>query len=250
MTEHETEHDKRIVPRSAAAVPADAPMFSRAAWVRILPFAAYLFFIVAGDVLERLGVPAEALRWIYPLKIAAVALLLALFWRRYAELGLEQLERIRHAPVAGVTALATGVLVLLLWISLDAGWMIIGSPSGFDPRSHGQMDWLLVAIRIAGAALVVPVMEELFWRSFLMRWVASPDFESVEPSQLGIKSFGITVVLFGFEHNLWLAGIVAGAAYSLLYMRHRNLWSPILAHAVTNGLLGIWVVWTGNWSYW
>jgi CAAX prenyl protease-like protein len=225
-------------------------MFSRAAWVRILPFAAYLFFIVAGDVLERLGVPAEALRWIYPLKIAAVALLLVLFWRRYAELGLEQLERIRHAPVAGVTALATGVLVLVLWISLDAGWMIIGSPSGFDPRSHGQMDWLLVAIRIAGAALVVPVMEELFWRSFLMRWVASPDFESVEPSQLGIKSFGITVVLFGFEHNLWLAGIVAGAAYSLLYMRHRNLWSPILAHAVTNGLLGIWVVWTGNWSYW
>jgi CAAX prenyl protease-like protein len=93
-------------------------------------------------------------------------------------------------------------------------------------------------------------MEELFWRSFLMRWIDAPDFESVAPSQLSLKSFIITVLLFGFEHNLWLAGIVAGAAYSLLYMRHRSLWSPILAHAVTNGLLGIWVVRTGNWSYW
>jgi hypothetical protein len=128
--------------------------------------------------------------------------------------------------------------------------MIFGNPSGFDPRSQGQIDWLLVAIRIAGAALVVPVMEELFWRSFLMRWVDASDFESAEPSQLSLKSFIVTVVLFGFEHNLWLAGIVAGAAYSLLYMRHRTLWSPILAHAVTNGLLGIWVVRTGNWSYW
>jgi CAAX prenyl protease-like protein len=196
-------------------------------------------------VLERLGVPQDTLRWLYPAKIALVALLLALFWRQY-----EELSRFHLKPLHALAALGTGVLVLVLWIGLDAGWMIVGSPAGFDPRVDGRIDWLLVAIRIAGAALVVPVMEELFWRSFLMRWVDSPDFESVEPSQPSIKSFVITVVLFGFEHNLWLAGIVAGAAYSLLYMRHRNLWSPILAHAVTNGLLGVWVVRTGSWSYW
>jgi CAAX prenyl protease-like protein len=240
-----TEHDDRIASPAAAALPADAPMFNHAAWMRILPFAAYLFFIVAGDVLERLGVAASTLVWLYPAKIAVVALLLALFWRHYSEL-----RHFRLSSTQTLTALVTGVVVLILWVSLDAGWMIIGSPSGFDPRSQGQIDWLLVAIRIAGAALVVPVMEELFWRSFLMRWIVSPDFESVESSQLGLKSFVITVLLFGVEHNLWLAGIVAGAAYSLLYMRHRTLWSPILAHAVTNGLLGIWVVRTGNWSYW
>jgi uncharacterized protein len=240
-----TEHDDRYAVPATAAIPADAPMFNRAAWMRILPFAAYLVFIVAGDVLERLGVRPDAQRWLYPAKIAVVALLLALFWRRYQEL-----SRFRLAPLPASIALATGVAVLVLWISLDAGWMLVGSPAGFDPRVGGRIDWLLVAIRIAGAALVVPVMEELFWRSFLMRWVDDPDFESVEPSQLSTKSFVITVLLFGFEHNLWLAGIVAGAAYSLLYMRHRNLWSPILAHAVTNGLLGVWVVRTGNWSYW
>jgi CAAX prenyl protease-like protein len=220
-------------------------MFSHAAWLRILPFAAYLFFIVAGDVLERMGVAASSLLWLYPAKIAVVALLLALFWRHYTEL-----RPFRLSPAQALIAVATGVVVLVLWVSLDAGWMIFGAPSGFDPRSEGRIDWLLVAIRIAGAALVVPLMEELFWRSFLMRWIVAPNFDSVEPSQLGLKSFIITVLLFGFEHNLWLAGIVAGAAYSLLYMRHRSLWSPILAHAVTNGLLGLWVVRTGNWSYW
>jgi CAAX prenyl protease-like protein len=240
-----TEHDDRYAVPATAAIPAAAPMFNRAAWFRILPFAAYLAFIVIGDVLARLGVPQDALRWLYPAKIALVALLLALFWRQYKEL-----FRFHLTPLHASTALATGVLVLVLWIGLDAGWMVVGSPSGFDPRVDGRIDWLLVAIRIAGAALVVPVMEELFWRSFLMRWVDAADFESVKPSELSLKSFVITVVLFGVEHNLWLAGIVAGAAYSLLYMRHRNLWSPILAHAVTNGLLGVWVVRTGSWSYW
>jgi len=240
-----TEHDDRYATPVAQAAPADAPIFNRAAWLRILPFAAYMVFIVIGDVLERLGVAPGPLRWLYPLKIGLVAVLLALFWRHYREL-----RPFRLAPAAIAAALAVGVGVLVLWVSLNADWMIVGSASGFDPRDAGRIDWLLVAIRIAGAALVVPVMEELFWRSFFMRWIVRPDFETVEPSQLGLKSFVITVLLFGFEHNLWLAGIVAGAAYSLLYMRHRQLWSPILAHAVTNGLLGVWVVMTGNWSYW
>lgn len=240
-----TEHDERYA-APVAALPADAPMLNRAAWIRILPFAAYLFFIVAGDLLERFfGAPPGVLRWLYPVKVALVSVLLALFWRRYAEL-----KDFSLSPSAIASALIAGVVVLVLWVSLDAGWMIVGSSPGYDPRVDGRIDWLLVVIRIAGAALVVPVMEELFWRSFLMRWIDSPDFESVEPSQLSLKSFAITVLLFGFEHNLWLAGIVAGLAYGWLYKRHRNLWSPILAHAVTNGLLGLWVLRTGNWSYW
>jgi CAAX prenyl protease-like protein len=60
----------------------------------------------------------------------------------------------------------------------------------------------------------------------------------------------VTVILFGVEHNLWLAGMVAGVVYGLLYMRSNTLWSPILAHSVTNGLLGGWIIYTGNWGYW
>jgi len=234
---------------AAAAVPATQPgdgrLFGRDAWPRILPFAAYMLFIAVGEGLTRLGVDAGTLRWLYPVKAGLVAVLLALFWRRY-----DELARLRVPPWSVPAALVTGVVVLVLWVNLGADWMVVGTSAGFDPRVEGRIDVLLVAIRIAGAALVVPVMEELFWRSFLMRWVDNPDFRSVDPSQPSTKSFVITVLLFGFEHNLWLAGIVAGAAYSLLYMRYRNLWSPILAHAVTNGLLGVWVVHTGTWSYW
>jgi CAAX prenyl protease-like protein len=228
-----------------AALAAGAPMFNRAALVRILPFAAYLAFIALAELLVRLGWTAAELRWLYAAKVATVALALALFWRQYSELHL-----FRLGPPRLLFALAIGVVVLVLWIGLGAGWMTIGASAGFDPTTGGRIDWALVAVRIAGAALVVPVMEELFWRSFLMRWLDNPDFESVVPAQVTIKSMLISSVLFGFEHNLWLAGIVAGLAYSALYMRHRTIWSPILAHAVTNGLLGAWVVYTGNWSYW
>lgn len=245
-----TEHDDPTAPDATGA-----PMFNRAAWLRILPFGAYMAFIVIGDLLERMGMSAAGLRWLYPIKIGLVSLLLALFWRHYRELfpaaaGSPLARPARLSLFRLLTAVAVGVLVLVLWIKLDAGWMVIGSTPGYDPRVNGVVDPLLVAIRIAGAALVVPVMEELFWRSFMMRWVEAADFESFDPSRLGLKSFLVTIVLFGVEHNLWLAGIVAGAAYSLLYKFHRNLWSPILAHAVTNGLLGIWVVSTGSWSFW
>src|SRR5437763_14395017 len=119
-----TEHDDRYA-APAAAIPADAPMFNRAAWIRILPFAAYLFFIVIGDLLERLGTPAGVLRWLYPVKIALVTVLLALFWRRYAEL-----KRVPLSAAACATALVAGVVVLLVWLSLDPGSMIVGSSPG------------------------------------------------------------------------------------------------------------------------
>ena len=238
-------HEKNQPLAAAASAAGAGPAFNRAAWARILPFATYLFFLAVAGVLERLGWNPHDLRWLYPVKTAAVMLVLAYFWRDYGEL-----HKARLGLAAAVAAAVTGVVVLVLWVSLDAGWMTIGTPAGFNPVTDGRIDWLMVAVRIFGAALVVPVMEELFWRSFLMRWIESPDFQSVDPAQVGWKGLVVTIVLFGFEHNLWLAGMVAGAAYSFLYMRHRSLWSPVLAHAVTNGLLGIWVVHTGSWIFW
>jgi len=56
--------------------------------------------------------------------------------------------------------------------------------------------------------------------------------------------------LFGIEHNLWLAGILAGLAYGGLYIRSGKLRSAIAAHAVTNFLLGSWVVYSSQWQFW
>ncbi|MYN07444.1 CAAX prenyl protease-related protein [Pseudoduganella aquatica] len=222
------------------------PAGSAPALARIVPFAVYLFFIFIADVLVRLGYSAQDTRWLYGAKILAVSAALMFYWRHYAELAWKGM---RASLLAASVAL--GLLVFVLWISLDAGWMQIGSAAGFDPRgAGGAVNWGLVALRIAGAALVVPVMEELFWRSFLLRWLDSPDFLSVRAAAVSLKALAITVLLFGFEHNLWLAGMVAGLAYSLLYMRSGNLWAAIVAHGVTNGVLGAWIVATGNWHYW
>lgn len=220
-------------------------MVDRAVLARSVPFAVYMTFIVIADVLERLGVQAPLLRYVYPVKMAAVLLALWYYWHSYTEL-----DWVRLPLRSVVVACLVGALVLLLWVNLDAAWMTIGRPAGFDPRTDGTIDPLLAAVRLSGAALVVPVMEELFWRSFLLRWLKASDFLSVKPAQVGLKAFAVTVVLFGFEHNLWLAGMVAGAAYSVLYMRSQSLWSPVLAHGVTNGLLGVWVLTNAQWTYW
>lgn len=220
-------------------------MLDRQAWVRIVPFALYMAFIVVADLLARWGVPAEQLRYLYGVKIALVLAAL-LYWRReYTEL---------RGPWPGWRgmwlALAVGVLVLVLWVNLDAGWMQVGSSAGFDPRRDGRLAWELVVLRLAGAALVVPVMEELFWRSFLLRWIDNPRFLSLDPAHGSWRAFIVLALLFGVEHNLWLAGTVAGLAYGALYRYSRQLWLAVLAHAVTNGMLGIWIIVTGNWTYW
>lgn len=220
-------------------------MIDRDVLARVLPFAIYMGFIIVADVLGRLGWSGEDLRWLYPLKVALVAGALWLGWRHYHELTWRALP---WRVVA--TAVGVGVLVLVLWLNLDADWMVAGSSVGFEPRTDSASDYALLAARLLGAAVVVPVMEELFWRSFLMRWLVAPDFLRVPPAQITLRAGLITMVLFGVEHNLWLAGMVAGLAYGLLYVRSQNLWVPILAHAVTNGLLGVWIVSTGMGSYW
>jgi len=250
MTER---RDQAGVPVRAASLAPIAPTVGplrradlrRAIRARILPFAIYILFLIVADLLAWLGVERATLRWLYPLQIGAVLALLIVMWRQYDELHGFTLQ----LPQT-LVALAVGGIVTVLWVLLDESWMIAGAAHGYDPRTEGRIDPLLAALRLLGATLVVPVMEELFWRSFLMRWIEHADFRLVDPARIGVKAFVVPTLLFGVEHHLWLAGVVAGGAYGLLYLRHRNLWSPVLGHAVTNGLLGIWVLATGDWAFW
>lgn len=188
------------------------------------------------------------LRWLYPIKALCVFAALLWCWRHCSEL-----RSFTAVDARGwAAAIAVGVAVFVVWIVLNQGWASLGVSSGFNPTDSatGSVDWVLVALRLFGAALVVPVVEELFWRSFLMRWLENQDFVSVAPAAVGVRAFVLTAVLFAVEHNLWLAGLLAGAAYAGLYMWSRNLWVPIIAHAVTNGMLGAWVLQTHQWDLW
>jgi CAAX prenyl protease-like protein len=147
--------------------------------------------------------------------------------------------------------MVAGLAVFVLWINMDVPLLSFGSSAGFDARGgDGSINWSLAAIRIFGAAAVVPVMEELFWRSLIMRWLKNADFRSVVPAAVGLRALLFSSLAFGIEHGLWFAGLLAGLAYGGLYRWSGGLRIPILAHAVTNLLLGIWVVNTGNWQFW
>lgn len=221
-------------------------MLTSPIFVRSLPFGLYIALLVLEGLLVD-AVPGFDARWLYPVKAGLVALALAVLWRHYSELKTWGLSLGNL-----LSSILVGIVVLVLWVNLDAGWMLMGEMgAGYNPAdAAGRIDWTLVAFRIAGAALVVPLMEELFWRSFLQRWVQQSDFLVLDPAKIGVKALLIASALFAIEHLQWFAGLIAGLAYGWLYIRTRNLWAPIVAHAVTNGLLGAYVVATGHWSFW
>ena len=221
---------------------------SRSTVVRVLPFVAFMALLALRGL-----APADArwgfdARWLYALNLAVVGGLLAAWWRQYGELARQNLPTAAECAAAA----AVGLLVFALWIQLDAPWMQIGEPTAaFVPvNAQGQRDWPLIAVRWLGAALLVPVMEELFWRSFLMRWLQQPVFEGLDPRRVGPRAVLLSSFVFMLAHPLWLAAIVAGLAYALLYRRTGRLWTAVIAHAVTNGALGAWVVASGQWQFW
>jgi uncharacterized protein len=215
---------------------------------RVVPFAVFTACLAlrgwAGDT-ALWGVDPK---WIYGLGVLIVGGLL-LYWRReYGELFPQSAPSLRECALA----VAVGLGVFGLWIHLDAPWMVLGEPTAsFVPKSaSGALDWPLIAVRFMGAALLVPVMEELFWRSFLMRWIEAPAFAGVDPRRVGLKAIVLSTFVFTLAHTLWLAAAIAGLAYAWLYVRTGKLWVAVIAHAVTNGALGVWVVATGQWQFW
>jgi len=215
-------------------------------WPRILPFAVFIALMIVEPWVGDALAPALDPRWLYGIRAGITALVLLALWRRYDEL--------RDGPSAGWRewgwGIAVGVAVLILWMVLDFPPLVVGESAGFDPRVDGTVHLGFAITRLAGSALVVPVMEELFWRSFVMRWLQKPRFLAVDPRSVGWKALVISSVVFATEHHLWFAGLLAGLAYGELYRRTGNLRLAVLAHAVTNGGLGAWVLVKGAWWFW
>jgi len=213
---------------------------------RSLPFAVFIGFMLLEPILAPILGEALDPRWLYGIRSLVVAGILALLWRHYGEL-----RRPRPAAVQDwALGIALGILVFVLWINLDLQPLAFSPDEGFDPTVGGRVHPGFMLTRLAGAALVVPVMEELFWRSFILRFMQKSSFLQVDPRDLRWSPLLISALLFASEHRLWFAGILAGLAYGWLYKRTGNLWVPILAHAITNALLGLYVLATASWWLW
>lgn len=202
----------------------------------VAPFA--LFVALTELQLHVPGGPA----WVYPAKTVLVAACVVAL-RRWL---------VAEGGAFAVTATATGVVVLVLWILPEGFYPLVGARSPFDPFQafpRGQA-YLWIGVRLFGAAVLVPIVEELFWRGFLIRWLVRTDFRAVSMGTFTWYSFLATSVLFAVEHDRWLAGLMAGVVYNLLYYRTRSLRACILAHGVTNLGLGVYVLATAKWGLW
>jgi uncharacterized protein len=156
-------------------------------------------------------------------------------------------------------AVAVGVAICVLWVGLDPYYPKpdAGSETGevwnpfkqFGPGT--MMAFFFVAVRTLGSALIVPPIEEAFYRSFMYRYFVRTDFTAMPLNRLHWLSLVVTSAIFGAVHpQQWLPGVLCGLGYQWLVLRKNRLGDAITAHAITNFLLSIWVCWKGAWQFW
>jgi CAAX prenyl protease-like protein len=223
-------------------------MHRRSFVAHVLPMAVFLAFLAIGQWLPSFG-EAFALKhaefWVYPIQTICCGVLLVCFRRSY---------HFGHVRYVVFTVLLAGV-VFLIWIFPQQFLGLAPRTLGFDPTlisDDPASYWLTLALRFLRLVIVVPFLEEIFWRAFLLRFLISEDFERVSFGQFSLLSFIVVTVVFAFSHARldWPAALCAGALFNIVAYRTRSLSSCILAHALTNGLLGLWIMHTRQWGFW
>jgi uncharacterized protein len=215
-------------------------------YVRVAPFFIFVGLIAFGGMFGKDG-PF----WIYALRTFLGAWFL---WEMRPFV-----SEMRWA--ISLEAVAIGVAVFVMWVALDP----------FFPKNHiffspkpGDLDWnpfqrygagagiawFFVIVRLLGSTFIVAPMEEVFWRSFLYRYAVRTDFQAMPLNKFHPTSFIVVSLLFGLEHNEWLQGFLCGMAYQWLVINKNRLGDAIAAHAITNFLLGLWVIGRGAWHFW
>lgn len=209
----------------------------------IVPFAVFLLLLVVGPLL-----PPQVDG---PFRLIVLSLVLWHFSRGVIDFKSRLL----------LPSSVLGVLVFFLWIAPDVlipnyrdFWLfqnqLTGTLHSSIPAVY-RTDPFVLTFRIVRSVLLVPVIEELFWRGWLMRWLISADFERVPLGAYAPASFFITAFLFSLEHGpFWDVGLLCGLIYNWWMVRTRSLGDCILVHAVTNACLAGYVLATHRWEYW
>ena len=212
-------------------------------YARVLPF---VLFVAPLFIQDMLG---ETLRyWVYLARILIGAWCL---WEMRA-----LIPEMRWK--VSWEGFVVGVLVLVIWVGLDPYYpknhLLFKPGDLWNPFAHfgenSAWGWFFFSVRTIGTAVVVPPLEEVFYRSFLYRFLINDKFETVPLSKLDWRSLIVMSLFFGFQHYQWLAGILCGLAFQFLVIKKRRLGDAIFAHATTNFLLGLWIYWKGAWQFW
>ena len=213
-----------------------------------LPMLSFIALLALNGLLKKIDNRfwlSSAEYWIYPLQTILCGSLVFWFRREY------QWHRLSRAGFA----IAVAVGVFFLWISPQAFLGFSPRTEGFDPGVFGSQSalyWSTVAFRFLRLVVVVPLIEEIFWRGFLLRYLIAEDFDHVPFGKFSWLSFAAVTALFALSHSQadWAAAMITGALYNLVAYRTKSLSSCILTHAGTNLLLGLWIMQTRQWGFW
>ena len=212
----------------------------------IAPFVAFLAFLALDRV-----IPLGA-EWLYPARVVFVLAVLILFSRSVLDF---QVKNALGSILLGVAVFVIWVAPDVLWPTYRSHWLFTNSMLG-EARSSVpesvRSNLLFLIFRTVGCVLLVPVIEELFWRGWLARWlIDGEDFRRVPLGAYTSASFWIGSALFASEHGpFWEVGLIAGVAYNWWMIRTKSLANCVLTHAVTNGCLSAYILATGQWQYW
>ena len=229
------------------------------------PFMSYLLVMALEQFVEKwtggvqYKLPFQALRSIGSLLVAL------LFWRHYPPFGKLHLGK---CIFFGVVVAFGWVMIHRLvagqwldgeWKRLPMDWYIqpLGADADpenyFDPGAvYGTVQyWLYLIVRIGGASTTVAIIEELFWRAFLLRALIDwHDFENVPLGKFTWQSFLICSVLSAAEHPQWEVGILCWMVYNGLFYWTRSILCLIVTHGITNFVLYLHIVINRDWVFW
>lgn len=210
-------------------------------YARFMPF---LIFVVITFIGGMMG--GNAMFWMYALKTGVGAWLI---WEMRAFV--PEMRWSFSWP-----AVAMGILVFAAWVGLDPFYPKNNllfkdtEDSIWNPFTRfgddSMIAWTLIVVRIFGMTIIVPPLEEAFYRSLVYRYIVKYDFTKVALNHVDGVALALSALLFGFAHFQWLPGILCALAYQWLVFRRGHLGDAMTAHAITNFLLGIYVVWKGG----
>ncbi len=212
-------------------------------WKYVFPFVIYL---VIGELVPGLLVGYEQyhLYVAYGLRTMIVGGILLRYRSLYSEFEVRKLD---------VPALFVGILIFSLWVGLEGHYpMFATASSHYDPTIFGYgIQIVLLSLRLIGSVLVAAFIEELFNRSFLLRYIIDPErWTDVPIGTYTFASFAVVALFFGFAHFRWFPGLLTGLILNLLLYNRKDLFACVQAHAMANLLLFCYVVYTGSWLFW
>ena len=215
----------------------------------VLPMLAFLALTqVESWTVASLGDRSWAYPACYGVKVVIVAVLTWLSRSTWSDFGP------RMSAWAWAASVALGLMVTGAWVGLDGRYPSLplsGDRVGYDPSRLGAVELgLFLIVRGFGLIVLIPVVEELFWRSFLMRWVIDQEFTRIPVGRVTWWAAAITAGLFGVAHPVWLPAVLAGLAWAGLLRWSGSLRACLVSHAVANAALLGHILWHQAWKFW